>query len=207
MPAVSLPDFSEWLDRGDNFQQEEDAWELEGDHGRLADLVLAEMEAVGATSVIEVGCGTGRLAAALLRTTPTLDYIGLDKNLRCVKAARDRLTDTAGRVIHADVRGARFEHVPGRMVVSIAVLKHFGLSEWGDIVAWICGWGDHVFLNYQERDDPLDDGTEFPHVWVTGDMMRAALARGGIEPSRSIFIRSNEIGADYIATGSRVADG
>ena len=46
----------------------------------------------GAQSVLEVGCGTGQIAAELLRRDPSLAYVGVDLSPEMLELARARLT-------------------------------------------------------------------------------------------------------------------
>ncbi|PSQ95197.1 MAG: class I SAM-dependent methyltransferase [Bacteroidetes bacterium SW_9_63_38] len=63
------------------------------------DLLIEHGAFADATTVLEVGCGTGRVAERLLRDAGPLEtrYIGVDVSMRMVQIARDRLSAYEGR--------------------------------------------------------------------------------------------------------------
>lgn len=63
------------------------------------DVLVARGDVGSATSILEMGCGTGRLAERLLRDhcPPDARYVGLDLSSRMVEIARDRLSSFGGR--------------------------------------------------------------------------------------------------------------
>jgi SAM-dependent methyltransferase len=90
-----------------------------------------------ARSIFEIGCGTGRLAARLLRTRcrPSARYTGVDLSASMVTAARERLAPYAPRAAVARTDGSfAYERPPGSVdrVVSTYV---FDLLSEGDIRA------------------------------------------------------------------------
>jgi len=54
-------------------------------------LVAAEIEACGARSVIDLGCGEGRLLARLVRAKQLTKIVGIDVSPRALEIARDRM--------------------------------------------------------------------------------------------------------------------
>lgn len=72
------------------------------------DALLAAAAFEGARSVVELGCGTGRLAARLLRDhlPPDARYLGLDVSPRMVELARDRVARWAERAVVRLVDGS-----------------------------------------------------------------------------------------------------
>lgn len=66
-------------------------------------------QALGASAlrgrVVELGCGTGLIAAALLEAAPELDYVGIDLSPAMVEVARRRL-DRFGARAEVSVPGA-----------------------------------------------------------------------------------------------------
>jgi 3' terminal RNA ribose 2'-O-methyltransferase Hen1 len=73
-------------------QREETAIEdrVSLDDARLA-AVCAELEASGARSVIDLGCGEGRLMARLARAKQLVKIVGVDVSPRALEIARERL--------------------------------------------------------------------------------------------------------------------
>jgi SAM-dependent methyltransferase len=85
-----------------------------------------------APSVLEIGCGDGRDAAAIVRRTP--NYIGLDISEELIKLARDQIPGAAFEV--ADV--AEFDFPLGvDIVFAFASLLHLNKSELQTVFAGI----------------------------------------------------------------------
>jgi ubiquinone/menaquinone biosynthesis C-methylase UbiE len=63
------------------------------------DALIAHGDLGAARSILEVGCGTGRLAERLLRDhcSPSVHYVGVDLSPRMVEIARDRLASFGQR--------------------------------------------------------------------------------------------------------------
>jgi 3' terminal RNA ribose 2'-O-methyltransferase Hen1 len=72
--------------------QEEDAVErtLSLNEQRLG-AVLAALKGTGATRVLDLGCGEGRLLQALLKERQFIEIVGMDVSHRALEIARDRL--------------------------------------------------------------------------------------------------------------------
>jgi SAM-dependent methyltransferase len=72
------------------------------------DALIAHGDFGAARSVLEVGCGTGRLAKRLLRDhcPPEARYAGADLSPRMVEIARDRLVSFGGRATVVETDGA-----------------------------------------------------------------------------------------------------
>jgi ubiquinone/menaquinone biosynthesis C-methylase UbiE len=64
----------------------------------------------GATSVLELGCGTGDFAVELIGTSKTLNnYLGMDIAESAVKQAREAITAAAGSRVKTELRVAAVE--------------------------------------------------------------------------------------------------
>ncbi len=76
------------------------------------DVLVAHGHFAAAQSILEVGCGTGRLAQRLLRNhfSPGARYVGLDLSPRMVEIARDRLSDDDRAEIHRTGGTVSFDH-------------------------------------------------------------------------------------------------
>ena len=53
--------------------------------------VLAVLRDAGATRVLDLGCGEGKLVGALLKEPTVVRVVGVDVSMRCLERARDRL--------------------------------------------------------------------------------------------------------------------
>ncbi len=70
-----------------------------------AELIAARAGLTGADRVLEIGCGIGRIACALGRRHPALDYLGFDVVSYGIDWSRKRLAARPGfRFVHADLR-------------------------------------------------------------------------------------------------------
>ena len=78
------------------------------------DALIAHADFGGAQSILEVGCGTGRLADRLLRThcPPSARYVGVDLSPRMVAIARDRLASFGERATVVETDGSFGFDVP-----------------------------------------------------------------------------------------------
>jgi len=70
--------------------------------------VLARLELRGDETVLDAGCGSGRVTAALLERLPRGRVIGVDASPSMIEAARERLGDAADLRV-ADLVGLRLE--------------------------------------------------------------------------------------------------
>lgn len=72
------------------------------------DVLIAHADFGVAQSILEVGCGTGRLAERLLRDhcPPSARYVGADLSPRMVELARDRLASFGERAFVVETDGS-----------------------------------------------------------------------------------------------------
>ena len=72
------------------------------------DALIAHSDFEAAQSILEVGCGTGRLADRLLRThcPPSARYVGVDLSPRMVTIARNRLASLGERATVVETDGS-----------------------------------------------------------------------------------------------------
>lgn len=89
------------------------------------DALLSHVDLTGVRRVVEVGCGTGALAARLLadHLAPEARYLGIDVSPVMTRLARERLTAYAGRA--TVVRAA---HLPVRTASTDLVLATYVLD-------------------------------------------------------------------------------
>jgi len=170
-----LPDYSQWLTY-ERLQAEETQWADPSTRTwpSFVDWIMKIADAdEDVQSIVEFGCGTGWVPANL---PPELSYVGIDANPMCLALAMKK---NRGRLFSlADIRD---EHrLTYDISCAFSVLKHFGLHEWDTAVAKVlrCGVRYSLF-SMPIADDTKDDGTEFPHVWVTEQRLVRAVEKAG----------------------------
>jgi len=89
------------------------------------DVVLNAVPA-GCARALDVGCGTGRLAAALSHRCG--EVVAIDADRQALTRARDTLTAQNLRFVHGDVMSHTFDEESFELVASIATLHHLPLE-------------------------------------------------------------------------------
>lgn len=154
-----LPDYSEYLKKEGMLEYIEQEWlNNPAFHDIYSDIINRAITQYSVETVIEVGCGTGNVAARLT----SCNYIGVDANKDCIALARPKNIGKSFYV--ADIR-----HYTNKaeLVFSFGVLKHFGLHEWDEIFKRIASLGEYFIFDMPICDEVKDDGEEHHHVWVT----------------------------------------
>jgi SAM-dependent methyltransferase len=93
----------------------------------LKSRVIAEVlgESLARGPVVEIGCGTGQIAAELLKARPALRYVGLDLSASMLQVARSRLAAFGDRVELREVSGRLpLEGVRFACAYGVDVLHH-----------------------------------------------------------------------------------
>lgn len=160
----SLPDFSEYLKNPYYLALEEAEWALHAEYMKNADLLKEALVQTECKTVLEVGCGSGWIPLRL--QWPVLDYLGVDNNDGCLELCHNK--NPGIPFVKCDVRVLP-EPYTADMVCAFAFFKHFGLHEWDSVIASILRRGHHAVFTMQIADTDFDDGTEYPHVWVTDE--------------------------------------
>jgi ubiquinone/menaquinone biosynthesis C-methylase UbiE len=100
-----------------------DAWHVHeaDEHTTACKIVSAFLPLLGARTVLDVGCGTGRAASILSELDPTLRLFAVDPVIALVEKARQKL---GGQVVVSD--GARLPFRDGALdvVVATGILHH-----------------------------------------------------------------------------------
>ncbi|MGD8318847.1 MAG: methyltransferase domain-containing protein [Gemmatimonadota bacterium] len=128
-------------------------------YDELVEVVTTELERAGPRSVVDVGCGVGSLAEAVLLRLPEARLTAVDASPAMVGRARDRLRrfGPRARVVQADAR--RFQPAgPVDAVCSTLVLHNLPPDERDDAVRAIASWlprdGVFVWGEFLRFDDP-----------------------------------------------------
>jgi trans-aconitate 2-methyltransferase len=93
-------------------------------HKHWGTAAIARLELAGNETVLDLGCGTGRDAQALLSILPTGRVIAVDGSQQMLDEARARLADSLDRVeiVHADLRQPLDLAEPADAALSVATL-------------------------------------------------------------------------------------
>lgn len=139
-----------------NFSQTVD-WTWGMHYISAIDFVINKVAAVGATSVVDVGCGDGRLVKELANRLDDINVHGIDYSERAITLAQalnptlrytvhDILTETLEETYDAITLVEVFEHIPiedtKKFVTQLAAL----LSD-----------GGRIFLTVPHKNKPLQD--------------------------------------------------
>ena len=173
-----LPDISEWYDAEDHALTAQVGWLLNREWRKQLSFVHPRLRDHNCQSVLEVGCGSGLLAAELRILMPEMIYLGIDASERLLNMARTRARALKQEEIHFfekwDVRSWG-ESTRRDCVMAFGVFKHFALDEWRDIACRVLWSGMHACFDVQMLDKDLDNGTEFHHTFVCEDSVRKML--------------------------------
>jgi len=179
------PDYSEYLNQPGMLDYIEQEWLKDGSfHDAYAAIINKAIEDYGIKTVIEIGCGTGNVAARLVDCS----YIGVDANKECVKIAKSK---TAQKFICADIR--TYTRKPVDLIFCFGVLKHFGLHEWDAIFSKIASLGQYFIFDIPIADEVKDDGEEHHHVWQTVESVKQACYKAGIEILTTTHTNKDEV--------------
>lgn len=168
-----MNDNSDFYD-ADRALKEEIEWILRRAHAKIIDWLAPRT--ANLQSVVEFGCGSGIVAAAL----PVKKYLGIDANPNFLRMAKLRCPDTD--TFSFSKQDVRLVHPPTKLfdlAMAWSFFKHFGLPEWNAIVACVLVHGEHGAFNVQLYDRDFDNGSEFHHVHVTEHRLADALKQAG----------------------------
>ncbi len=163
--------------------------------------LIDRLALVGNETVLDAGCGTGRVTRHLVERLPRGRVIAVDVSPEMLAEARANLADVAGRVevVQSDLTELVVDE-PVDAAFSGAVLHwvldqdlafrrlHDALRPGGRLLAWYGGEGSHEAL-YRRADEiageepfaPHFDGWVLPIVWPSAAETAARLAAAGFE--------------------------
>lgn len=129
-------------------------------YGELVEVVVAELERAAPRSLVDVGCGVGSLAEAVLARLSTVELTAVDVSEAMVSRARQRLRrfGQRARVVGADARLFR-PSSPVDAVCSTLVLHNLPSAERDAVVRAVASWlpagGVFVWGEFLRFDDPV----------------------------------------------------
>jgi len=177
-------DYSEWL-TPERLAEEERLWAEVAIYKLYAAETFKLVRSLNLKALIEVGCGTGWLPTAL---PPTLEYTGVDANAECLRLAQQKTTQL---FVQADVRNFYWPERP--LVVSFAMLKHFALFEWAEILGKVLALGRNALFTMNVGASDEDDFQHgFPHTWVSDATLREAIRAAGHELVWATLLHTGE---------------
>lgn len=182
-----VTDYSVWL-TPERLAEEEKLWEEVAIYRLYANTVIRVAQEERCSSVIELGCGTGWVPTCL---PAGIKYVGVDANRDCLvyAALKDGLPEQY--FVLADIRSV--ELAPADLVCSFAVLKHFALAEWREVVAKMLSLGRVGVFTMNVGPEDEDDFTQgFPHTWVSPSTLNAAVIAAGHEVRSMELIHTGE---------------
>lgn len=143
--TYSPPDY--WTDRGRGYEQEA---VREGWHGVENQPVLELLDTLEFESVLEVGCGFGRVGNAVLARRPGIAYTGLDVSPDLIEGAR-RILPPSAELICADLATWDADR-QWDLVLSVSVLGHLLPSDIARVLAKMKRWArnDVVHVDWNE---------------------------------------------------------
>jgi SAM-dependent methyltransferase len=100
-----------------------DAWHVHetDEHGTACKIISAFLPLLGARSVLDVGCGTGRAASILGESDPTLRVFAVDPVIAFVERAQQKLR---GRALVSDGARLPFRDAAFDVVIATGILHH-----------------------------------------------------------------------------------
>jgi SAM-dependent methyltransferase len=148
-----------WAERGKTFEREahDQGW-----WGREDPIIADMLRRLHFTSVLDVGCGFGRVGSWIEEIKPDARYTGLDVSPDLIQGARHRLSKA--ELICADIR--TFEtHRHWDLVLAVSTLGHLRPLEIGPALDKLRRWAirDLVTIDWDETGQST--GYQFAHDW------------------------------------------
>lgn len=169
-----------WSERGKIYEQQaiDGGW-WDGEQEHLPDL----LETLDFASVLEVGCGFGRVGASIKRRWPDVAYTGIDISSDLVEGARKRLPDS--EIILGDLVTWE-DNREWDLVLAISALSHIPPEDIRGVVNKVKQWArkDIVVVDWNQvgRHTPYQAAHDF--LRLLGPRTRHVSVRGpGQTPS------------------------
>lgn len=195
------PDYSDWL-TPEELAKEDAEWVRDAENQSIyrANLIMDVVREHQITSVVEYGCGSGLIGPLLPKS---VKYKGVDKNEGCLNTANARKNGNSNLTyLYGDMRSPG---MPCGLVCSFAVLKHFGVYEWVNVLSGILKTAHYGLFDVQlSHGDPRDDDFEFYHTWVSQWMLDRAVEVGGHRIVKTVDTHEDENGIQRMVWTERL---
>lgn len=160
--------------RGPGYEQEcidKGWWDIENQP--LFDL----LDTLTFSSVLDVGCGFGRVGAAILKHYPDVAYTGIDVSHDMIEAARKRLPEA--ELICADLATWESDRA-WDVVVSVSVLGHILPKDIASLIAKMRRWATNELIAIDWDQPGASTSFQFGHPFVElyGDRLKSKTPYG-----------------------------
>lgn len=142
--TYSAPEY--WTERGKGWEDEarrKGFWDAENPE------LVALLESLTFRSVLDIGCGFGRVGATIARRWPRVRYTGIDVSPDLIDGARKRLPQAeliCGDIVTMDLEG-RWD-----LVLAVSTLGHIRPEDIAGVIANMRRWArfDVVHVDWNE---------------------------------------------------------
>ncbi len=151
------------------------------------------------STVLEIGCGFGRITKLLLSNFDVQEYVAVDLSPEQIRNARDYVGDSRVKFIVSDIQNFQ-DDKRYDLVIASEVLMHVLPSEIGQVVAKLVGMSRHHVVNIDWYEEKPRAGA--PHNFIhdyeaayrnalqVASIERVPVAKGGmfgLDAKQSIF--------------------
>jgi len=176
-----VKDLCDWWTR-ERIEEEEAVWQRDQFFVQYANDVRDFMRKHKLKSVTELGCGSGHVARELANE---FSYRGYDGSKLMIEFAQEIHPGFLFKTL--DIRLLPIPRIKSDLVCSFAVLKHFSLQDWKEILTKMLSAGKYGMIQVQLRVrgfESIEDGffgDEVRHSWINIDEMCQAVVDAGHE--------------------------
>ena len=125
--------------------------------------LLALLDTLTFSTVLEVGCGFGRVGASLMAHYPDIAYTGVDISADLIAGARKRLPDA--ELVVADV--ATWESArTWDLVIAVGVLGHLLPGVIANVIGKMLRWADRDVVNIDWNDVGASTAYQYGHDYA-----------------------------------------
>lgn len=120
-PATAYDQATYWIERGKTYREDFPARPHHGDQERAVSSIVASLRP---STVLDVGCGFGRMGPVVLGCPAVVSYIGIDVSPDQIVNAASLLTDPRAGVLAMALEDLPEQRVPWDLVLAVEFLMH-----------------------------------------------------------------------------------